>query len=146
MLNQFGTSVLVKLEIYTKLILALTGSDLEILKEKKVFFNPLFSPASQTNLSINLERGSKIITIDLNTLKLFTSYESVAIILHEIGHALNPDIKGEDGEFVADDYAVVRNYRDFLISALERGKSIRPEEFSKEITEIRIRRLKEQQS
>jgi Zn-dependent protease with chaperone function len=145
MLNQYGISELSNLDIYRKLVLALTESDLETLKENKIFFNPLFSPASQSDLSIDLERGSKIITVDINSLKLFTSDESVAIILHEIGHALNPELKGEDGEFAADDYAVAHNYRESLISALERGKSIRPSEFSKLITEKRIKRLREQQ-
>jgi len=142
MLNQYGISQLSNLGIYKKLILALTIRDIEELEVKNVYFNPLFSPASQTDLVINLCKGSKIITVDLNTLKLFSEDEGVAIILHEIGHALNPDKKGENGEFEADDYAVNRNYKNSIISSLEKAKLMLSEEFIKEITEKRINRLK----
>jgi hypothetical protein len=143
MLNQFGIYKLAKLNIYKELIQALTEADINMLKENKIFFNPIFSPASQSDLNIDLERGSKIITIDINTLKFFTSEEGVAIILHEIGHAVNSDKKNEAGEFAADDYAIERNYGNSIINSLERGKKIMPDEFICETTEKRISRIKE---
>lgn len=143
MLNQFGIYKLAKLNIYKKLIQALTEADINMLKENKIFFNPIFSPASQSDLNIDLERGSKIITIDINTFKKFTSEEGVAIILHEIGHAINSDKKNEVGEFAADDYAIERNYGNSIINSLERGKKIMPDEFICETTEKRILRIKE---
>ena len=111
------------------------------MEENNIYFNPLFSPASQSDLNINLYKGAKIITIDINSLKHITSGESVAIILHEIGHALNPFEKGEKGEFVADDYAVDRNYKDALLKSLVSCKKLWPDEFDKKITEKRINRL-----
>ena len=146
MLNQFGINELANIGIYKKLILALSESDLQELTQKNVFFNPIFSPATQNDIAIAIPVGSKIITLDINTLKLFSSDEGTAIVLHEIGHAVNPSKKGQEGEFVADDYAVNRNYKDAVISSLEKGKSIRPTEFSKQITETRIQRLKEMKS
>lgn len=143
MLNQFGIKKLVDLNIYKKLIQALSEDDINILINNKIFFNPIFSPASQSDLNIDLDCGSKIITIDINTIKKFSSDEGVAIILHEIGHAVNSDKKNETGEFAADDYAIKRNYGNSIINSLERGKKIMPDEFICETTEKRILRIKE---
>ena len=142
MLNQVGISELAKLGIYKRLILSLSIVDFNILEANKIYFNPIFSPASQNKLNLDLEKGSNIITIDLNTVKLFSSEEGTAIVLHEIGHALNPDKKNIDGEYVADSYACERGFSQYIISSLEKGKMIRPSEFSTKSTELRLERLK----
>ena len=142
MLNQVGISHLANLGIYKKLILSLSVSDFATLETNKIYFNPIFSPASQNKLNLDLEKGSNIITIDLNTIKLFSSEEGTAIILHEIGHALNPEIKNIEGEYAADSYACERGFSQYLMSSLEKGKLIRPSEFSTRSTELRLERLK----
>lgn len=73
---------------------------------------------------------------------MFTSGEETSIILHEIGHALNPNLKGIEGEFMADNYTSERGLTDEIISSLEKGKAIRPSEFATKSTEQRIERLK----
>lgn len=140
-LNEFGISQLANMGIYRKLILSLSIDDMTALVIHKIYFNPIFSPASQNKLKLDLEKGSNIITIDLNTIKLFSSDEGTAIILHEIGHALNPELKNMDGENAADDYACERGFTQYIISSLEKGKLIRPSEFSTKSTELRIERL-----
>jgi hypothetical protein len=142
MLNQFGISELIKLNVYKDLALALNEKDYAELEENNIYINPLFSPASQSNLDIDLPKGAKIITLDINSLKYLSSGESVAIILHEIGHAINHFEKGENGEFIADDYAVARSYKEALLKSLFSCKKLWPEEFEKKITEKRINRLK----
>lgn len=141
MLNQVGIAKLADLGIYKELILALSLEDLTELRQNRVYLNPMFSPASLTELRVELPANSKVISIDINTLKIFTPDEGVAVILHEIGHALNPDKKGEIGEYVADDYAVSHSYKNSIISSLQRGIQIRPDEFDNEITHKRIARL-----
>jgi len=141
MLNEFGISQLANMGIYKKLILSLSLDDMTDLVENKIYFNPIFSPASQNKLKIDLGKGSNIITIDLNTLKLFSSDEGTAIILHEIGHALRPELKNMDGEYAADDYSCERGFTQYIISALEKGKLIRPSEFVSKSTELRIAQL-----
>ncbi len=142
MLNEYGMSQLINQGVFKKLVQSLSVNDLENLVDNKIYFNPLFSPASQTELKNDLERGSKIITIDLNTFKLFNSSEGTAIILHEIGHALSPKIKGMEGEFIADGYALERGYKQYIIDSLETGKTIRPDEFVSKSTDDRIKRLR----
>lgn len=141
MLNEFGISQLVNMGIYKKLILSLSVNDIKALVDNKIYFNPVFSPASQNKLKLDLENGCNIITIDINTIKLFSSDEGTAIILHEIGHALNPELKNLNGEYAADDYACERGFKQYIISSLEKGKLIRTSEFSTLSTESRIERL-----
>lgn len=141
-LNEVGLGHLIKLDIYRRLVLCLEISDLEQLVAENIYFYPIFSPASQSNLPIALPRSSRIIGIDVNTLKFFSPDESVAIILHEIGHALNSAYKGEEGEYIADDYAACRGYKEHIVGGLERGKKINPSAFDNEITDKRINRLK----
>jgi len=66
MLNQVGISELAKLGVYKKLILSLSIDDFNILEAYKIYFNPIFSPASQNKLNLDLEKGSNIITICFN--------------------------------------------------------------------------------
>ncbi len=141
MLNEYGMSQLANFGIFKKLIQSLSTNDINSLVENRIYFNPIFSPASQNQIRLNLEEGSNIITIDLNSIKLFSSDEGTAIILHEIGHALSPELKNMDGEYNADNYACERGFSQHIISSLEKGKLIRPSEFATKITELRIERL-----
>ncbi|WP_379777306.1 hypothetical protein [Flavobacterium sp. GCM10022190] len=142
-LSEKGLSELSELGVYSELVKVLSLEDLKFLSDIGVYFNPIFSPASQTNIGKTIEHGSKVITIDINSLRKFTQSESVSIILHEIGHAINPWTKNEEGEYAADDYAIKRGYAEYIISSLEKGKRYWPEEFDKQITQNRIDRIKE---
>lgn len=142
-LSETGKHELVKLGVFKDLVISLTKEDIEVIITNQILFSPIFSPACQTTIKRMIPECSKIISIDINTMKQFTSQESVAIILHEIGHAMNPEKKGEEGEFIADDYAKDRNFSIHIISSLEKGKKLWKEEFDKPITAKRIERLKE---
>ena len=141
MLNQFGISKLIELQVYKPLAESLSETDYQDLEDNNIYFNPLFSPASQCDININLNKGAKIITIDINSISQLSAEESIAIILHEVGHSLHPSEKGKNGEFIADDYAKNRGYQTSLVSSLIRCKELWPKEFTKNITEERIARL-----
>jgi hypothetical protein len=63
MLNQYGTGKLADLGIFKKLVLSLSADDISNLVSNKIFFNPIFSPASCNKINLGLEQGSNIITI-----------------------------------------------------------------------------------
>lgn len=142
MLNQTGFIKLCGLNIVRNLVLSLSLDELNLLKDRNIYFYPIFSPASQSSLAINLSAGARIIGVDINVITLFSSEEGAAILLHEIRHAINPSLKGLDGEYMADDYAVCHGYKEHIISGLEKGKLVNPSTFDKEITDKRINRLK----
>jgi len=51
MLNEYGISQLAELGDYRKLIESLSIDDLQVLESGIIYFNPLFSPASQSELN-----------------------------------------------------------------------------------------------
>jgi hypothetical protein len=67
--------------------------------------------------------------------------ERLAILLHEYGHAFNPEIKGDEGEFVADEFVVSHDYGIALRSSLERNIKENPEEFDTPVNHQRVQRL-----
>lgn len=140
-LNQTGIAKLVKQGIYKDLALSLSLEDLHSLNSNNIYINPIFAPGSTNKLSIDLQANSLMISIDINSLLPFTIKESTAIILHEIGHAFNPNLRGEQGEFAADDYAITRGYLEHIKSSLEKGISLRPELYDTEITKKRLTRI-----
>lgn len=142
MLNQTGFVKLCNLNVVRNLVLSLSLDDFNLFKDRNIYFYPIFSPASQSSLTINLPTGARIIGVDINVITLFSPEEGAAILLHEIGHALNPSLKGVDGEYAADDYAVCHGYKEHIISGLEKGKLVNPSAFDKETTDKRINRLK----
>jgi hypothetical protein len=142
MLNQAGFVKLCNLNVVRNLVLSLSLNDFNLFKDRDIYFYPIFSPASLSSLKINLPAGARIIGVDINVITLFSPEEGAAILLHEIGHALNSSLKGVEGEYMADDYAVCHGYGEHIISGLEKGMLINPSAFDKEITDKRINRLK----
>jgi hypothetical protein len=147
MLNEHGQEQgeLIKRGIGEQLISSLYNDIIEIANNS-VFFNPLSSPASTSIVNQSIPENSKLITIDINSLKEYNREESIAIILHEIGHALNSmqnEFTAEQKEFTADEYAINRGFGQYLIDALEKGKELHPCEFDKDITEKRIDKIKQ---
>lgn len=140
-LNNTGTNILGESGILEKLSNALTDKDINEIKDNKIYFNPVYFPGSQSILNNTIEKHSTIITIDLNAIDLFNKEEMCAIILHEIGHALNPTIKGEEGEYTADNYAISRGYKDFIMSSLKLGIKVLPKVYDKEITNKRLDKI-----
>lgn len=81
--------------------------------------------------------------MNANIFKRYPHDERIAMLLHEMGHAFSPSIKGEAGEFIADDFAIVRNYGKAFKNSLQRIIEDFPMEFSKEITHKRVERIKD---
>ena len=48
-------------------------------------------------------------------------HEFVAVLLHEIGHALNNQLKGMEGEYAADKFATDKGYGKWIINGLQKG-------------------------
>lgn len=126
-----------------ELINNMTDQDVEAMEKNSVYINPVPSPASQCRISQGLPAASLVITIDTNATKQFSSREMTAMILHEIGQALNPLKRGMDGEFAADDYAVARGFKEDIISSLVKGIEIDPASFNNASTAQRIQRLRD---
>ena len=136
-----GSLTMPSLAIYGDLIRGFTEEDFIGINEQGIFLNLIFSPASNSILKVNVPARAKVITIDYNQLSKYPRKESIAIILHEYGHAFNPQLKGEAGEFAADDFAINHNYGEALKQSLERNIRENPNEFDKEITHTRIGRI-----
>lgn len=141
-INETGTAKLTELGIFKAFVLSLSKDDVQQLVDGHIFFNPIWSPASVSNLNRSLPVPAKIITIDINAMAQFSVEEGVAVILHEIGHAINPDIKGMDGEFIADDYAASRGFGDFIVSSLEQNREKFPQHYDNDSTTQRITRIR----
>ena len=130
-----------KLNIYKLLGDTLSVEDWNELKVRNIFINVVFSPGVVSPVEKELPRDSQLINIDYNFLIKIPERERVAIILHEIGHAMNPLIKQKEGEFIADDYAIDRGFGEDLKNSLERCIIDYPLEFNKPITTERINRI-----
>ena len=70
------------------------------------------------------------------------SNERIAILLHELGHAINPGIDSRSSEFNADDFVIERGFGNSLNESLQRNIVDNPIEFDKEITKQRIERIR----
>jgi hypothetical protein len=125
-----------------KMVLHLSDADVADIEESAVYFNLVPAPAAQSILNQSLPKGAKIITIDTNMTKRFSTRELTAIILHELGHALNPGKSGMDGEHTADDYAVAKGFKEEIVSSLEKAIQNDPQNFDNDSTLKRIERLK----
>lgn len=130
-----------RLNIYAETGHALSLEDWQLLQDRNVYFNLIFSPGVTSPIEITIQARSQLISLDYNTLINFQPRERVAIVLHEIGHALNPQLTGREAEFVADDYAIDRGFAEDIVSALNYGIVNFPLEFNRPITHERIQRI-----
>tara|TARA_R110002074_G_scaffold297889_3_gene469475 strand:+ start:96 stop:575 length:480 start_codon:yes stop_codon:yes gene_type:complete len=129
------------LNIYSLLGNVLSLDDWNQLQQQKIYFNVVFSPGVVSPIEKEISVGSQIINIEYNLLMQLSQKQRVAIVLHEIGHALNPIIKGQEGEFVADDYAIDRGYGEEIRESLNYLIDKLPKEFDKPINHNRIDRI-----
>jgi len=140
-LNEKGKGILAEYLVVKELIYALSDTDLDQIKENSIYFNPVPSPASRSKLNQPLVQGSSIVTIDTNSTSLFSPREVVAIILHEIGHALKPQLTNMEGEYSADDYAVERGFGTEIISSLIISIQRDPANYNNQSTDLRLKRI-----
>ncbi|WP_417861364.1 hypothetical protein [Winogradskyella sediminis] len=127
-------------ELFNKL----TEEEVNHLFELNVIFIRSSSPSSKIELyDVNIEGRLLLINFDANFFKLLLPDEVLAIILHEIGHAFNPEIKGIEGEYTADAFAKSKGYGKWIISSLETGVKKQWFGFDKDECNLRIQKLKE---
>jgi hypothetical protein len=117
----------------------LNVDDMEKLVNNSVFINVMFSPASNTFTKLSIPANSALINLDYNSLKDIPIEHSMAILLHEIGHALSPN---DQSEFIADDYAIERGYGKYILKSLQESIVDNPKVYDKTITHERISRIK----
>lgn len=127
---------------YSILLRTLSVEDIESLENLNVRFGMIAAPASQITLPIQ-NTEFNLICFEKHCLNLFDKNEVVAIILHEIGHVFNPNLEGDEHEFAADDYAVVRGYANSIISSLQFGIERKIPGFNQAINQRRIERLQQ---
>jgi hypothetical protein len=90
----------------------------EDISGNHVYFLPVYPPAIQFNLKIELTNGAKIVAMDMQSLNSLTKRESIAVLLHELGHVINPSKDPFENEFNADEYALSRGYGVEIISSI----------------------------
>ncbi|MBU3664195.1 MAG: hypothetical protein FGM41_13510 [Bacteroidetes bacterium] len=83
----------------------------------------------------------KLVTVEMTYLRLFLKEEVTGILLHEIGHAFNPDKQKMEGEFAADNFAKEKGFSTWIISGLESGLKQNLMGFEKETIRQRIEKL-----
>lgn len=129
------------LGLYRELINCFTDDDFEGIRDNNIFLNVIFSPASNSNIKVSLPVGAKVITFDFNSLSPLSKDERMAVLLHEYGHAFNTQLRGEEGEFAADDFAINHCYGEALRQSLQRSIEAHPDLYDKPITHNRIKRI-----
>lgn len=140
-LSERAIAEMQKINCYAELIQSLKDEDFKEIDKKNIYFNCFFSPGSMTDMRYSIPIKSKLINIDINSLKRFKPKERIAILLHELGHAINPGTDSQSSEFNADDFAIARGYGQPLKESLSRNITENPGEFDKEITRLRIARI-----
>jgi hypothetical protein len=140
-LSERAIAEMQKINCYAELIQSLKDEDFIEIGKKNIYFNCFFSPGSMTDVRYSIPVKSKLINIDINYLKQLNPRERIAILLHEMGHAINPGTDIQSSEFNADDFAIERGYGKALMESLTRNITENPQEFDKEITRLRIARI-----
>jgi len=136
-----GHESLPPLNIWGVLLRCLNDQDFVTIRDSNIYLNVMFSPASNSILNVTVPSDAKVISFDYNYLALIPEAERVAILLHEYGHAFNPTMKGDEGEFVADDFAISHGYGESLRMSLLNSIQVKPDLFDKPITHQRISRI-----
>ncbi len=89
LVNDYTIARLYALGISTPLLEILDNGDLQRMIERNVFFSIMHSPASTSQIKVEIPRGSHLINLEENTIEPFVKPEHrVVIVLHEIGHAM----------------------------------------------------------
>lgn len=120
---------------------SLSIDDLQELIDNNVFISIMFSPGTHIKIKHDIPAKSGFIVIDYNHLKSLPQEQIVAIIYHEIGHALNPELKNDESEYAADDYAISKGFGEALKQSLSESIDNFPEEFDKPISYQRLVRI-----
>jgi hypothetical protein len=120
---------------------ALSDKDLTELSKHNVRMVMTHAPACCFHIPPT-EGKVHLLCFDSHTLGRFPKEHIVAMILHEMGHVLNPNLSGDEFEFKTDDYAIDRGFGAHLASCLERGIELELVDFDEEMNHRRIERIR----
>ncbi len=128
--------------VYKELLTLLSEDEIDKLAEENVYFSQTCSPSGIMTLSnVPACESMKLITIEMTYLRMFLPEEVTGILLHEIGHAFNPDKQKMEGEFAADNFAKEKGYSKWIVSGLKKGLDKKLVGFDKETIDQRIKNL-----
>lgn len=132
------------IDAYRLLLRSLSEDDLTNMQQRNVFFCRSYAPSSVTELK-NVPAVASLMLIDFENeyLDNLTAEQTVAIILHELGHVFCPADTLRQREFNADDFAIERGYANDLRTSLEYYIRNFPEKFNDPINGNRLTRLVE---
>lgn len=121
----------------------LSEDEVNRLVEMKVIFVRCTGPSSKVNLKeINAEGELTLITVDTNYYSKLLPEEFIGVLLHEIGHAFNPQLIQMDSEYAADNFAKEKGYAKWIISGLNTGLNNNWIGFEENSCKLRIEKLK----
>ncbi len=127
------------------LLEVLSEDEIDFLVKKNVVFIRSTSPSSTITIP-KIEANGELILInfDHNCFKHLLPEEAISIILHEIGHVINPELKGMEAEYAADAFAASKgDFAKWNISALKKGSDKGWIGFEKNECEMRIKKMYE---
>jgi hypothetical protein len=134
--------VLSTMGVYKQLLDLLSEDEIDRLVEENVYFSQTCSPSAIMQLSnVPACDSMKLITIEMTYLRMFLPEEVTGILLHELGHAFNPDKQKMEGEFAADNFAKEKGYSKLIESGLKNGLKKNLIGFDKETIDQRIKNL-----
>jgi hypothetical protein len=126
----------------TTLYNLLSEEEIDKLIALNTAFIRTFSPSSKGDLTEVAANGIlTLINVDNNYYSKFSPEEFVAVLLHEIGHAFNPDLNEIEGEYAADRFANVKGYGYWIIKGLQKGLIGKWWGFETNSCVLRIKRL-----
>ena len=124
---------------------SLSIEDLQVFIDYNVFVSIMFSPGTNIRTRHAIPVNSGFVVVDYNYLKNITAEQAVAILYHEIGHALTPElINEEESEIAADNYAISKGFGPALRESLSFNLENDAETYDKPITHTRIQNINEQ--
>lgn len=129
---------------YEQLLNILSEEEIDKLVVDNVFFSQTCSPSAIVQLSnVPACDTMKLITVEMTYMRIFLPEEIIGILLHEIGHAFNPDKQKMEGEFAADNFAKEKGYAKWIATGLTKGLERQLVGFDKKTIDQRIEKLKE---
>ncbi|MCP9762296.1 hypothetical protein [Lacihabitans soyangensis] len=130
--------------ILGNLLIDLSEEEIDFLVNKNVVFIRTCNPASTINIkNIEINGELNLINFDHYMFKKLMPEEFLAVLLHEIGHIKNPELKGMEAEYAADKLAAEKGYKKWIISSLKKGIQNEWMGFEKDSCKLRIEKLNE---
>lgn len=125
--------------------LKLTDDEIKGLIELDVVFIASPGPSAAIRLdNIHVNGRITLVHFERNMILKLSTEEVIAIILHEIWHALNPDRRGIVAEYEADHFAFEKGYGKWIVKGLQNGLTYKWLGFDPKECGLRIQKLQEE--